>query len=121
MSACVTVLALLRYDYNTVRDGSSIRDNRHNYRADAAAKGRYSVKSARGVFARRVFARIRAREHPVWRIVEKRNSARGYLIRHFFFFASARISIKREGKKRTVEGSEGETAVPDDGGIRRRP
>lgn len=33
MSACVTVLVLLHYDYNTIRNGPSIRANHYNYNA----------------------------------------------------------------------------------------
>lgn len=50
MSTRVTALALLHYDYNTIRDCSSIRANHYNY--NARGKGCYTrspcVKSARG-------------------------------------------------------------------------
>jgi len=49
MSACVTVLVLLHYDYNTIRNGPSIRANHYNYDA-GSGKGithEHPVKSVR--------------------------------------------------------------------------
>lgn len=51
MSVCVTVLVLLHYDYNTIRNGPSIRANHYNYNA-GGEKGithDHPVKSAHGI------------------------------------------------------------------------